>query len=70
METTAYLHKLAEQGKSDAQFRIGYRLAFGRKNPRPRRWEEVLRWWQPAADQGVRRAQLYLGVCYRAWARS
>ncbi len=64
METTAYLRKLAEQGNSDAQFRIGYRLAFGRKSPRPRKWEEVVGWWQLAADQGVRRAKFYLVVCY------
>lgn len=34
METTAYLRKLANQGNADAQFRIGYRLAFGKKKPK------------------------------------
>lgn len=64
METTAYLLKLANQGDADAQFRIGYRLAFGKNYPKPRNWEEVVSWWLKAANEGVRRAKFYLGTCF------
>ena len=64
METTKYLLKLAEQGDADAQFRLGYRLAFGRRNSKPCNWEEVVSWWQKAANQGVRRAKFYLVTCF------
>ncbi len=64
METTSYLLRLAIEGDAEAQFRMGYRLAFGKKSPKPRKWEEVLSWWQKAASQGVRRANFYIGTCY------
>ena len=64
METTAALRKMAERGDADAQFRLGYRLAYGRNRPRPTDWPAVFGYWQSAAEAGHARAQFYLGVCY------
>src|SRR5262245_43486445 len=64
METTRYLRRRAGEGDTDAQFRLGYRLAFGRQRPRPTDWSAVVAFWKPAAAAGHRRAQFYLGTCY------
>ena len=64
MITTRALTALAESGHSEAQFRLGYRLAFGRNRPRPTKWELVVHWWGLAAASGFARAQFYLGMCY------
>ena len=64
METTATLRRMAEHGDVDAQFRLGYRLVFGRNRPRPTDWSAVTSYWIPAAEAGHARAQFYLGVCY------
>ena len=52
METTKFLQKRAGEGDADAQFRVGYRLAFGRKRPRPTDWPYVLDLWNRAAEAG------------------
>jgi uncharacterized protein len=64
METTRYLQKRAKEGDADAQFRLGYRLAFGRQRSLPTNWESVVAWWQQAAAAGDCRAQFYLGTCF------
>jgi TPR repeat protein len=64
METTSFLRRRAQQGDPDALFRLGYRLAFGRRRPRPTDWSAVAGLWQPAAARNHRRAQFYLGTCY------
>jgi TPR repeat protein len=64
METTSYLRRRAQQGDADALFRLGYRLAFGRRRPRPTDWAAVVDLWQRAAARNHRRAQFYLGTCY------
>jgi TPR repeat protein len=64
METTRVLKKRADHGDPDALFRLGYRLAYGRRRPRPIDWREVAYLWKQAARLGRSRAQFYLGVCY------
>lgn len=64
MITTKALKRRADKGDSDSQFRLGYRIAFGRHRERPTRWTEALHWWLKAADQGHARAMFYIGVCY------
>src|SRR6266568_9017321 len=55
MIMTSALAKLAVLGDSDAQFRLGYRFAHGRRHPK--RWQQAARWWIRAAHQGHPRAQ-------------
>src|SRR5262245_36439526 len=64
METTRVLQQRAKVGDADALFRLGYRLAFGKKRPRPTDWGVVFELWQRAAALNHRRAQFYLGTCY------
>jgi TPR repeat protein len=63
MITTYHLRQLAGEGDSDAQFRLAYRLAFGRRRVSSA-WSRAARWWALAAAQGHPRAQFYLGTCY------
>ena len=63
MITTRHLRNLARGGDADAQFRLGYRLAFARQRVRPA-WSEAARWWTSAAAQEHQRAQFYLATCY------
>src|SRR5665811_1486442 len=65
MITTRHLRNLARQGDADAQFRLGYRLAFARQRVRPA-WSAAARWWASAAAQEHPRAQFYLATCYDA----
>ena len=44
METTKTLRRKAREGDSDAQFRLGYRLAFTRTSARPN-WKAAANWW-------------------------
>jgi len=52
METTAALRRMAEHGDVDAQFRLGYRLVFGRNRSRPTDWSAVAAYWHSAAEAG------------------
>ena len=61
--TTRALSKLAANGDSDAQFRLGYRCAFS-KDKRPRNLQRAFSMWKAAAEQGHVRARFYLGTCY------
>jgi uncharacterized protein len=63
MEATIILRAPAASGDTDAQFRLGYRLAFHR-NPNQRDWSSALRYWQSAAARGHVRAQFHLGTCF------
>src|SRR5689334_9502909 len=63
MISTTALKRRAPQGDVDAQFRLGYRLAFARARAK-RSAKEAVRWWRRAAGQGHTRAQFYLGVAY------
>jgi hypothetical protein len=63
VETTRLLRARTEKGDSDALFRYGYRLAFGR-GVRSRSWKEVARLWKRSARDGHVRAQFYLGTLY------
>ena len=63
MITTQRLRQLAGKGDPDAQFRLGYRLAFGRRRVGSA-WSRAVRWWTLAAAQGHPRAQFNLGLCY------
>jgi uncharacterized protein len=61
--TTRALSKLAANGDSDAQFRLGYRFAFC-KDKRRRNLKRAFSMWKAAAEQGHVRARFYLGTCY------
>jgi hypothetical protein len=63
METDQALKKRSRLGDPDAQFRLGYRLAF-RRLPALHNWHKAAEYWQAAAGNGHTRAQFYLGVCY------
>jgi hypothetical protein len=63
MVTTRALSKLAANGDSDAQFRLGYRFAFC-KDKRRRNLKRAFHMWKAAAEQGHVRARFYLGTCY------
>lgn len=63
MEATWVLKKRAAQGDLDAQFRIGYRLAFHR-DPTRRNWPSAFKAWLAAASQGHVRASFYLATCF------
>jgi TPR repeat protein len=63
MVTTRELSKLAANGDSDAQFRLGYRFAFC-KDERRRNLKRAFSMWKAAAEQGHVRARFYLGTCY------
>ena len=63
MITTYHLRQLAGKGDPDAQFRLAYRLVFGRRRVGSA-WSRAARWWTLAAAQGHPRAQFYLGTCY------
>ncbi len=63
MITTRLLAGIAAQGDPDAQFRLAYRLAFGRGSNRPD-WRKAAQYWRRAARSGHVRAQFYLGTCY------
>ena len=63
MVTTRTLSKLAANGDSDAQFRLGYRFAFC-KDRRRRNLKRAFSLWKAAAEQGHVRARFYLGTCY------
>ena len=64
MKTTRYLKTLADKGDADALFRLGYRLAFGRKRPRPTQWQNVFPLWEQSAQAGNDRAMFYVGTCH------
>ena len=64
MITTKSLAKRAAEGDADAQFRMGYRLAFGRARKARPNWGRVAQYWRKAAEAGHVRAQFYLGTCY------
>src|SRR5262245_66479929 len=63
METTRLLEARASHGDADAMFRLGYRLAFGRKRVRGS-WRRAAAWWRRAATAGHARATFYLGTCF------
>ena len=50
MVTTRALSKLAANGDADAQFRLGYRFAFG-KDKRRRNLKRAFSMWKAAAEQ-------------------
>jgi len=64
MITTAQLKKKAQRGDPESQFRLGYRLAFGRHRARPTRWKEAFRLWHSVASLGHARAAFCVGCCY------
>src|ERR1700686_2373282 len=61
METTKTLRRRAREGDPDAQFRLGYCLAFNRARVRPN-WKSAADWWDRAARSGHGRAYFYLGT--------
>ena len=63
MEATSALRARADAGDADAQFRLGYRLAFGRTRPRNGR-RLAVEYWRQASAKGHDRALFYLGVSY------
>jgi uncharacterized protein len=63
MITSTALRNRAEHGDIDAQFRLGYRLAFSRVRTL-RKPSEAIKWWRKAALQEHTRAQYFLGVSY------
>ena len=64
METTRVLEKRAVEGDDDALFRLGYRLAFGRRRSKPEDWALIFRLWRAAAELENRRACYLVGVSY------
>jgi hypothetical protein len=63
MITTKALSERAATGDADAQFRLGYRLAFAR-NPHLRDLPRAADLWRSASKRGHVRARFYLGTCY------
>ena len=64
MQSTRYLTKLARQSDYEANFQLGFRLAFGRENSRLRPWNKIYKFWMIAASGGHVRAMFYIGTCY------
>ena len=56
MVTTRALSKLAANGDTDAQFRLGYRFAFCKDKHR-RNLKRAFGMWKAAAEQGDVRAR-------------
>ncbi len=56
------IRPLAEQGRADAQFKLGYLYKKGQGVPRD--YAEAVRWYRKAAEQGYALAQSNLGVMY------
>ena len=52
------------QEDADAKFRMGYRLAFGRKRAKKINWREIHELWLNAANCEHERAQFYLATLY------
>lgn len=62
VEATRFLIRQSEGGSADAQFRLGYRLAF-KRSTRRYRWQEVAQLWRRAKQRHVR-TMFHLAVCY------
>ena len=55
---------IRQGGDAESQFRLGYRIAFGRRRARRTRWSAAIRLWRSAASSGHARAAFFLGTCY------
>ena len=62
--TMTKIHHLKQGGLSFANenFKLGYRLAFGRGKKKD--WQTIVRLWANAAEAGHAQAMFYLGTCY------
>lgn len=56
-----WLHKAADGGLSEAQFKLGYMATVGLGTPKS--MEEAVRWYRAAAEKGHSEAQYNLAVC-------
>ncbi len=61
-EAIPYLKRAAEQGCSDAQFRLGYCCNYGKGVTKD--YNEAVKWYRKAVEQGHVKAQYRLGGCY------
>ena len=61
-EAVKWYTKAAEQGHSDAQYKLGWRYQLGQGVEKNQ--IEAFKWWKKAAEQGDAQAQLNLGICY------
>lgn len=63
METTRTLEARATADDADAMFRLGHRLAYGRRRVRPEPWR-IADLWRRALALGSERAHLHLARLY------
>ena len=56
------IRKLAEQGDSDAQFKLG--CCYYYRQGVPKNYKEAVKWYRRSAEQGNGDAQLSLGISY------
>ena len=62
-EAVKWYRKAAEQGRTDAQFNLGY--CYDKGQGVSQDYTEAVKWYRKAAEQGNASAQCNLGYCYQ-----